>query len=95
MVDQDGNSAFSYNPQPVITWEAITEIKPHQLYMYLSYKDKTERIPLGIYQIVKDKLIFRQAKTYHRTLGGFDMGVSRYEIPKDFSGVINVFKKIK
>ena len=95
VVDQDGNSAFSHNPQPVITWEAITEIEPHQLYIHISYDNKIRRTPLGIYKIVKDKLILRPPKTYHRTFGGFDMGVSRYEIPKDFSGVINVFKKIK
>jgi|TARA_B100001964_G_C14011981_1_gene499762 hypothetical protein len=95
LLSKDGKPAFSGKSAPTITWEAIIEVIPHQLYINMSHKDRRERIPLGIYKIVKNKLILREPITYHRTMGGFDMGVSRYEIPKDFSGILKVFKRAK
>ncbi len=82
-------------PIPTITWEAIEEVIPNQLYMTIEADGKKMRRPLGIYKIVNGKLILREPIEYHRSFGGFDLGVSRYEIPKDFSGVLKVFKKIK
>lgn len=96
MLDSDGKSAFFNNnePTPIITWEIITEVEPHQLYITMEFSDKTEHFPLGIFKIKKNKLILRQTIVYHRYLGGFDMGVSKYEMPKDFSGILKVFERI-
>ena len=75
-------------------YEAITEIEPHQLYIIMSTAENYQRTPFGIYKIEGNKLIIRQPIEYHRTLGGFDLGVSRYETPKDFNGVVEVFEKL-
>ena len=74
-------------------YEAVTEIEPHQLYLIMSVDGKSERIPFGIYKTEGNKMIIRPPTEYHRTLGGFDMGVSRYEIPKDFSGIVEVYER--
>ncbi len=100
VLDKDGKSVFVGEPvfdgesKPSMTWEAITEIEPHQLYITMTIGDKSERIPWGIYKIENNKLILREPIEYHRTIGGLDMGVSRYEIPKDFSGIVTVFERI-
>ena len=95
LLDKDGNPVFSEEPKPTMTWEVITEVEPHQAYITMSVGDKTERFPLGIYKIEKNKLILREPTTYIRTLGGIDMGVSRYEMPKDFSGIVKIFVKVE
>ena len=76
-------------------WETITEVNPNQLYFIISLDEKTQRIPFGIYKINNNKLIIRQSKEFHKSLGGIDMGVSRYELHKNFKGILKVFKKIK
>ena len=93
--DKNGKSVFSKEEIKNISYEAINEVIPHQIYLNMSENGKTEIIPFGIYKIENDKLIIRDPIEYHRTLGGFDMGVSRYEIPKDFNGFVRVFKKVK
>ncbi len=93
MLYEDKASVFDYETKPNMTWEAITEVEPYQVYITMKAKDKTQRMPLGIYKIENNKLILRQPTEIHRTLGGFDMGVSRYEIPKDFSGIVQVFER--
>jgi hypothetical protein len=95
ILDKNGESPFDGEPKPSITWEAITEVEPHQVYITMTAGDKTERIPLGIYKIENNKLILSEPITYHRTLGGIDMGISRYEMPKDFSGIVKVFERIE
>lgn len=57
--------------------------------------DEEERIPLAIYKIENNKLILRDTIEYHRSLGGIDMGVSRYEFPEDFNGILRVFDRVK
>lgn len=93
--DKDKASLFEGKQKPSMTWEAITEVEPHQIYIILKAEGKVERMPLGIYKIENGKLILRQPTTYHRTIGGLDMGVSRYEMPKDFSGILQVFERIE
>ena len=95
ILNKEGKSAFDGELKPSMTWEAITEVEPHQVYITMTAADKTERIPLGIYKIKNGKLIIREPITYHRTLGGFDMGISRYEIPKDFSGIVTVYERME
>jgi hypothetical protein len=90
LYDSNGKSLF---PTINITYENITEVTPHQIYWNISYNGEMIRKPFCIYKIENDKLIMRDPIEYHRTLGGVDMGVSRYEIPKDFNGVIRVFKR--
>jgi hypothetical protein len=95
ILNKDEKSVFSNEPKPTITWKVVTEVEPHQVYITMSVGDKTERIPLGIYKIENNKLILRETTTYIRTLGGIDMGVSRYEMPKDFSGIVKVFERVE
>lgn len=95
LFDKNGRSAFTEKEVKKVSYENVTEVTPHQIYLNFSVNEKTERIPFGIYKIENEKLIIRDPIEYHRTLGGFDMGVSRYEIPKDFNGIIRVFKRIK
>jgi hypothetical protein len=59
----------------------------------MSSEEGSIRIPMGIYKIVGDKLIIGEVIEYHRYYGGFDMGVSRYEFPKDFSGSLKEYQK--
>ena len=80
----------------IVKWETITEIEPHQIYITFHTKDKKpERFPFGIYKIVNNKLIIRGVRTFYYSYGGIKMGVSRYEMPKDFSGILRVFIKVK
>jgi len=91
MQDVDG---VSVTPEGGIsTYESISEVVPHQLYVRFEIDGNSERIPLGIYKIENGKLIMRDAIEIHRSLGGFDMGVTRYEMPSDFSGVLRVFER--
>jgi len=76
-------------------YEIVTEVEPHQLYNVLTVDDRSEKMPMGIFKVEGNKLIIRQSTEIHRTLGGFDMGVLRYEIPEDFSGVLNVYEKVR
>lgn len=75
-------------------YESITEIEPYQLYVTVEFEGKIERMPLGIYKIENRKLIIGKPFEYHRTIGVIDVGVSRYEIPKDFSGIVTTYEKI-
>jgi len=78
-----------------LSYEAINEVTPHQLYITMKFQGKSERIPLGIYKIKNEKMVLREPIEYHKSIGGFDLGVSRYEMPKDFSGIIKTYEKIK
>ena len=93
ILDKSGISAFGDKTKISIKYEAITEVEPNQLYIIFTDENKSHRAPLGIFKIENRKLILREAIEFHRTVGGFDMGVSRYEMPKDFSGVIKIFEK--
>jgi hypothetical protein len=93
-LDSNGQSLLNVGPNPLITWEIITEVEPFQLYITIIVDGKTERIPIGIYKIKNGKLILCEPLTFYRSIDGINMGVSRYEMPNDFSGVLHVFKKL-
>jgi hypothetical protein len=80
--------------RPSITWESITEVKPNQLYITMNVGGKAHRVPFGIYKMENDKLIFREALEFNTTVGGFNFGAPRYEMPVNFSGNIKVFKRM-
>ena len=91
LINVDGKSLVDKFPGAKITWQAITEVTPHQLYIVIETDNrKVEKIPLGIYKVSNDKLILREPKTFHNTIGGISLGVSRYEMPTDFNGVLSV-----
>ena len=94
MLDHNRKPILENDEGVSIKYEAIAEIEPYQLYIIMSTDEKYQRTPFGIYKIEGNKLIIRQPIEYHRTLGGFNLGVSRYEIPKDFNGVVEVFEKL-
>lgn len=94
LLDKDGVSLFDIKSGVKATWETITEVTPNQLYVKIETKDGFEKIPLGIYKISKSKLIIREPKTFYNTIGGISLGVSRYEMAKDFSGVLSVYTRI-
>jgi hypothetical protein len=83
-----------------VEWYTNTEVKPNQLYLRININGEIKGRPMGIFKIKKkwllgkDELIIKSPKTYNKSLGGFDMGFSRYEMPKDFSGFISVYLKI-
>ena len=77
-----------------LSYEAITEIEPYQLYMVMHAGGSSWKEPIGIYKVEGNKLILRRVTEFHRTLGGFDMGVSRVEMPKDFSGVVETYIRV-
>ena len=91
MLGPDGTSVTPEGASS--TYEAVSEVTPYQLYLRFDIDGKSERFPLGIYKIENGKLILREAAEIHRSLGGFDMGVVRYEMPSDFSGVVKVFER--
>jgi hypothetical protein len=97
VLDKDGQSVFVGDPafdgesKPSMTWETITEVEPHQLYIIIPTENGSMRIPWGIYKIVNNKLIHRHAIDHSRTIGGF----FEYEIPKDFSGIVRIFERIE
>jgi len=93
ILNENGVSAFDDKKNVKINYEVITEVSPHQIYLTISENDESQRIPLGIFKIQNGKLIIRDPIEYHRTMGGFDLGVSRYELPKDFNGILRVFIK--
>lgn len=94
LLNQDGTSMLDKSSGGNATWLTITEVTPYQLYVKIETVDKSEKIPLGIYKISKGKLIIRQPKTFHNTIGGVSLGISRYEMPTDFSGVLSVYTRI-
>ena len=75
-------------------WETIREVEPHQIYILISSNEKIHKQPLGIYKIKNNKLIIRDVIEYRRRIGLIDVGTSRYEFPKDFSGILRVFNKL-
>ena len=83
-----------------VQWYTNTEVKPHQLYLRFNIDGEIKGKPMGIFKIKKswllgkDKLIIKSPTIYNKSLGGIDMGFSRYEMPKDFSGFISEFLKI-
>ncbi len=85
---------FTGGKTMMLDYEAITEVEPHQLYVILEDGEKSERLPLGIYKIEGKKMIFKESIEYHKAIGLIDMGTSRYEMPKDFSGTIKIYEKI-
>ena len=95
VIDENGKSVFEPTDSKVtIKYEILTELEPNQLYLNFFNENETHRVPFGIFKIEKGKLFLRESIEYHRTLGGIDIGVSRYEMPKDFSGIIKVFDKL-
>jgi len=78
-----------------LSYETVTEIEPHQLYMVMSAGGSSWKEPIGIYKIEGNKLILRRVTEFHRTLGGFDMGVSRVEMPEDFNGVVETYIRVQ
>jgi len=74
-------------------WQAVTEIEPHQLYALAEMENEVRRIPIGIYKIEGDRLILRRVQTFQRTVGGLPFGEPRYEMPTDFSGVVEVLSR--
>ena len=93
LLDKDGNSMLHTSSDAQARWQAVTEVSPHQLYILAENGDRTEKIPLGIYKIENGKLVIRAPTTYHNTLAGISLGVSRYEMPSDFSGIVDVYSK--
>lgn len=91
---RDGSPIIEESSTLTATWEVVNEVEPHQLYITIEVDGKSERMPFGIYKIEGKKLILRQPNVYERTYGGFSVGISRVEMPKDFSGVLSVFTKI-
>lgn len=77
-----------------LSYEAVTEIEPHQLYMVMHAGGTSWKEPIGIYKVEGNKLILRRVAEFHRTLGGFDMGVSRVEMPQDFGGVVETYLRV-
>jgi hypothetical protein len=75
------------------TYELVTEVEPWQMYMTITYQGKTERMPLGIFKIQAGKLVIRSVTEYRRSLYGMDIGHGRYDMPKDFHGVVSVYEK--
>jgi len=94
VLNEQGRSVIRETPEATGTWEAIVEVEPHQLYVTLTTDGNSVRFPFGIYRIVGEKLIIRQSTEVHKSLGGFDMGIVRYEMPEDFSGVTDTFIRI-
>lgn len=94
ILDANGRSAFASTPKLRVQWQAVTEVEPNHLYMVVQLDDRKEKLPIGIFRLDGDTLVIRQATTYERTIGGFSVGISRHEMPKDFSGVVEVFKRV-
>ena len=95
IIDKNGESAFKSENKFTIKYEIIAELEPNQLYLNFLHENSTHRIPFGIFKIENGRLFLRESIEYHRSYGGFDMGVSRYEMPKDFSGIVKVFVMVK
>lgn len=94
LIDANGKSMIDKSSGAKATWQAITEVTPHQLYVKIETDKKSKKIPLGIYKVSNGKLILRPPKTFHNTIGGMSLGISRYEMPTDFNGVLNVYTKM-
>lgn len=75
-------------------YETTELVEPYQLYIYLEYEGKNERLPLGIYKVEGDTMLFRDVIEIHRAIGFIDVGVSRYEMPKDFSLGAKTYQRI-
>jgi len=95
-IDSSNNSTdvMPDHGESKILYEIVDEVDPHQLYLVLTGQKRSERIPFGIYKIENGKLIIRSVNEIHRSLGRFDMGVVRYEIPTDFNGVLSVYQRM-
>ena len=81
---------------PDSKYEVVTSVEPNQLYMVAKDSDGTlKRIPLGIFKVSGNKLTIAYAKYFDRVMAGMSLGLSRIEIPKDFSGVeLQEFKRV-
>lgn len=92
----DANGTVQELDGAFFTYDIIDEVEPHQLYLTLisTHDEINERFPVGIYKIENDRLIMRQVITYDRYIGGISVGTSRYEIPEDFSGELDIFERI-
>ncbi len=71
-----------------VKYEVITSVTPSQIYFSTTgRKGEVIRVPMGIYKIQGNKMVIAYAKHFERTLNGIPFGgISRVEIPKDFSG---------
>ena len=70
-------------------FQIIKEVTPHQLYIF----NEGKRIPFGIWKTTDKKLILRKSNVFERRVGFFSTGASRYEIPIDFNGILDVYVK--
>jgi hypothetical protein len=95
ILNSEGVVVFNDPLTSSVTWESVKETNPHQLYINIIHNKESKRIPFGIYKIENGKLILRAAIIFTRNIGGISLGISRYEMPKDFSDVVNVYVREK
>lgn len=93
--DNNGIPAIKAEDGVEAKWEVIDQVSPKQLYVNVSVGEKNTRTPHGIFKITDGKLIIREVRTYYNTISGIKMSVSRHEVPKDFSGVIQTYTRIE
>jgi hypothetical protein len=79
---------------PNTRFEIITTISPKQIYLIREDQNgESIRMPMGIYKITGDKLVLANAKFYEKTLSGIPLGgISKVEMPKDFSSSSDVYE---
>jgi hypothetical protein len=93
MTDHAGKT-FGADSDIKVTWEVVDEVSPPQIYAIATSREQSVRMPLGIYKVENGKLIIRSTKDYYNTIGGIPLGLSRQEMPTDFSGVVSVYERI-
>lgn len=94
ILDAEKKSIFDDDLSLQITWESIEELTPKQLYLVMEAGDKNERIALGIYKVDKGQLFLGVPIAYQGSVDGVDQGVSRYQMPKDFTGAVKVYNRL-
>jgi hypothetical protein len=79
-----------------VKFEIVTSVEPKQIYVIIEDAGEVTRVPFGIYDIRGNKLILSPAKLYQRTYGGIGFGgISRSELPKDFTGEVIEYERIE
>ena len=77
-------------------FDVVTAVTPKQLYMIIGEGEEATRVPFAIYDIRGDKLVLGMAIHYQKTYGGISFGgVSRSEFPKDFSGEVLEYRRVR
>ena len=94
LLDAEKKSIFDDEESLEITWESIEELTPKQLYLVMKAGDKSERIAIGIYKVEKGQLFLGVPIAYQGSVDGVELGVTRYEMPKDFTGTVKVYNEI-